>query len=85
MNEINLRSGFDECFTPLAHHVCAPPEAWEEAPASEPRFRVVRIPNSDDLPMREAVVPKRSLASLLEDFTRGDEVYTVTVERVESE
>ena len=41
----------------------------------------MRVPTSDDGEVKEVVVPKRSLASLLENFTRGD-VYTVLVNRV---
>ena len=68
-------------YEPLSHHVVAPAEAWEDAPADEPRFRVVLIPHAEHEKMQEATVPKRSVASVLEDFTRLDP-YTVIVERV---
>jgi hypothetical protein len=70
---------YEPCFVPLKHHV-APAENWQDAPDTEPRFRVVRIPFAEDEPMKEYVVPKRSVACVLESFTKG-EVYTVLVER----
>lgn len=69
---------YEPCFVPLKHHV-APAENWQDAPDTEPRFRVTRIPIGDG-PSKEAIIPKRSLASLLEDYTRGNP-YTILVER----
>lgn len=78
---VSVNTGpYEPCFVPLRQQVVAPPEAWEDAPPDEPRFRVVLIPHSDQEQMREATVPKRSVGSLLEDFTRLGP-YTVIVER----